>query len=68
MRNVVSRVLLAGAVGVAAVVLGSGVAAADEVPVWVVPGVDAGSLLDPTIGLPASALAPLDGLLTYLAG
>lgn len=67
-RKVVSPVLLAAAVGAAAVALGGGVAVADEVSVRGVPGVGAGSLLDPTIGLPTSELAPLDGLLTYLAG
>ncbi|TVT21955.1 hypothetical protein FNH06_15195 [Amycolatopsis acidiphila] len=60
--------LVAGVAGAAVLALGGGVASADEIPVWVVPGVDAGSLLDPTIGLPAGALGPVDSLLTYLAG
>ncbi|HVV08874.1 hypothetical protein [Amycolatopsis sp.] len=68
MRRVVSRALVAGAVGAAVFALGSGIASADETPIWLVPGVDAGSVLDPTIGLPTAALAPVDSLLTFLAG
>jgi hypothetical protein len=68
-RKVVSRVLVAGAVGAVALGLGGGVAgAAEETPIWVVPGVDAGSLLAPTVSLPTSALSGLDGLLGFLAG
>ncbi|WP_243769671.1 hypothetical protein [Amycolatopsis acidicola] len=68
MRRVVSRVLVAGAVGAAVLALGSGVAGAAEVPIWVVPGVDGGSLLDPTVNLPTALLAPVDSLLTFFAG
>jgi hypothetical protein len=67
---VVSGALVAGAVGAAVLGLGGGVAnAADNnTPIWVVPGLDAGSLLDPTVGLPTAALAPIDSLLTFFAG
>ncbi|UQS21431.1 hypothetical protein L1857_00600 [Amycolatopsis thermalba] len=68
MRRSVVRVLAGGVIAAAALGLGGGVASADEVPIWVVPGVDAGPLLDPTIGLPTTALAPVYGLLTELAG
>ncbi|HJQ46753.1 MAG TPA: hypothetical protein VJ870_10590 [Amycolatopsis sp.] len=69
MRKTVTRALVAGAVGAVALGLGGGVASADEGPaVWVLPGADAGALLGPTVGLPAGALAPIDGVLTYFAG
>ncbi|HVW41463.1 MAG TPA: hypothetical protein VHC18_08950 [Amycolatopsis sp.] len=69
MRKVVTRALVAGALGAVALGLDGGVASADDGPaVWVLPGVDAGALLGPTVGLPTGALAPVDGLLTYLAG
>lgn len=67
MRKLIVRSLVAGLAGAAALGLGSGVASADT-PIWLVPGVDAGALLSPTTDLPASALGPIDGLLTYLAG
>ena len=38
------------------------------VPIWAVPGLDVGSLLDPTIPLPTTALAPIDGLLKLVSG
>ena len=38
------------------------------VPIWLLPGVDLGPILDATIGLPQSALAPVSGLLTFLNG
>lgn len=66
-RKLILRSLVAGVAGAAALGLGSGVASA-ETPIWLVPGVDAGPLLGPTVGLPTTALAPIDGLLTYLAG
>jgi hypothetical protein len=34
--------------------------------VWLFPGIDGGSLLDPLIAVPTTALAPVDGLLTLL--
>jgi hypothetical protein len=49
--------------------LGGGVAsAADDTSIWLVPGVEGGSLLRLTVGLPAGARAPIEGSLTYLAG
>ena len=36
-------------------------------PVWVLPGVDLGSILDPTIGVPG-ALAPIFELLKLVGG
>lgn len=68
----VAAVLLTGAAG--------GVASATEanpapnlssqqgVPIWLLPGVDLGSLLGPTVPLPTQALAPVDGLLTLISG
>lgn len=67
-RKVVSRALVVGVLSAGALGLGAGVASADETPIWVVPGVDLGSVLDPTVGLPAGALGPVDSVLTYLAG
>lgn len=59
--------LTGGVIAAAALGVGGGVASADEVPIWVVPGGDAGQLLDPAIGVP-TALAPVFGLVTELAG
>jgi hypothetical protein len=39
----------------------------ENTPVWVLPGVDLGSILDPTIGVPA-ALAPIFELLKFVGG
>ncbi|MGC7093913.1 hypothetical protein ACPZ19_04550 [Amycolatopsis lurida] len=63
MRKLVSRVLVTGA----AVAVFSGAAggvafAADSTPIWVLPGVDLGSVLDLTIGIPGG-LAPVFDLL-----
>lgn len=72
MRKVVSRLLVTAAVGAAVLGVTGGVASADDgsgsTPIWVLPGVDAGSLLGPAVGLPTELLAPIDGVLTYLAG
>ncbi|WP_026153609.1 hypothetical protein [Amycolatopsis methanolica] len=68
MRRSVARVLAGGVIAAAALGFGGGIASADEVPIWLVPGVDAGPLLDPTTGAPTAVLAPVYGLLTELAG
>ncbi|NIH86570.1 hypothetical protein [Amycolatopsis granulosa] len=68
MRRSVVRVLAGGVIAAAAFGAGGGVASAGEVPIWAVSGADAGPLLDPAIGAPATALAPVFGLLTELAG
>lgn len=66
----VSR-LFATALAVAALSLtAAGVAGAteqtpQEVPIWLIPGVDLGPALDPTTGLP-EALAPLFNLLSLI--
>ncbi|HET6499826.1 MAG TPA: hypothetical protein VFG87_03590 [Amycolatopsis sp.] len=67
MRRVLTRVLVSGAVAAAALALGGGVAGAAEpgTPIWLLPGVDVGSVADPTVGLPATVLAPVDAVLTY---
>lgn len=68
-RRVVSRALVAAAFGAVALGVGGGVASADDgTAIWLLPGVDAGALLGPTVGLPTALLAPVDGVLTYLAG
>ncbi|MET9626829.1 hypothetical protein ABZX92_05130 [Lentzea sp. NPDC006480] len=38
-----------------------------DTPIWVLPGLDLGSILDPTIGVPA-ALAPIFELLKFIGG
>lgn len=38
------------------------------VPIWVLPGVDLGSVLGPTVPVPTEALAPVDGVLTQITG
>ncbi|GAB3573071.1 hypothetical protein GCM10027445_31690 [Amycolatopsis endophytica] len=60
--------LAGGAIAVAALGLGGGVASAAETPIWLVPGADLGSVLDPAVQLPTTALAPVFELLTFLAG
>ena len=63
--------LIAGTLAAATLTLtAAGVASATEqtpqdVPVWLIPGADLGSLLGPTTTLP-EALAPVFGLLTLL--
>jgi hypothetical protein len=66
-RRILSRALIAGAVGAVAFGVGGGVASADT-PIWVAPGVDGSALLGPVADLPTTALAPVDQVLTYLAG
>ncbi|MDX8145879.1 hypothetical protein OG205_26075 [Lentzea sp. NBC_00516] len=39
----------------------------ESVPIWVLPGLDLGSVLDPAIGVPA-ALAPIFELLKFVGG
>ena len=48
--------------------LGAGTAGADTLPIWALPGLDVGSLLSPTVPLPTTALAPVDGLLKLISG
>jgi hypothetical protein len=38
-----------------------------ETPIWVLPGLDLGSVLDPAVGVPA-ALAPIFELLKFIGG
>lgn len=45
----------------------SGVANAEAVPVWALPGVDLGGLLGPTTGVPGG-LAPVFDLLKLIGG
>jgi len=71
MKKSFGRVLAGTALAVVLTGLVGGVAdaaplAAADVPVRLLPGVDAGSLLDPVVGVPAGALAPVAGLLTFL--
>jgi hypothetical protein len=52
-------------VAVAALSLATGGVASAEVPIWVLPGVDLGTVLDPTTGVPG-ALAPVFDLLKLI--
>lgn len=65
MRRTCRRIAATGLLALAMTGAGAGVAAA-EPAVWLVPGVDGGPLLGPTVGLPTRLLAPVDGLLTAL--
>ncbi|GAA4857814.1 hypothetical protein [Saccharopolyspora rosea] len=65
MRGICRRIAATGLLALALTGAGTGVAAASPA-VWLVPGVDAGPLLGPAIGLPTQLLAPVDGLLTAL--
>ena len=40
---------------------------AENTPIWVLPGVDLGPILDPAVGVPA-ALAPIFELLKFVGG
>lgn len=51
-------VCAAAAMGLGTAGVASADTAASDVPIWVLPGVDAGGLLGPTVGLPG-ALAPV---------
>jgi hypothetical protein len=70
MKKTLSRILVPCAGVAVAMVLGGGVAGAADAstPVWVLPGVDLGPVLSPTIGAPTQLLAPVDAALTLLAG
>lgn len=68
--KMVSRVVAAGFAAATLTLTATGVASATELspqdtPIWLVPGVDLGSLLGATTDLPGS-LAPLFGLLSLI--
>jgi hypothetical protein len=76
MKRIASRVLVPAAAAAAMFGLAGGVAhaapeaqaapVAQGVPVWVLPGLDLGSVLDPSVALPAQALAPVVGLVSLV--
>ncbi len=76
MPRMLTRVLAGSAAVLALTVAGGGIAsAADAAPaaqggtsVWVLPGVDAGALLDPLVQVPTGVLAPIAGVLGGLGG
>ncbi|GAA1946420.1 hypothetical protein [Amycolatopsis minnesotensis] len=72
------RIAVRAAVTVAAAAAFAGVAggvadaapshAQEGTPIWLLPGVDVGPLLDPAILAPANLLAPVYGLITLIGG
>ncbi|MBK0867361.1 MULTISPECIES: hypothetical protein [unclassified Saccharopolyspora] len=66
MPKTLARVATTAAATLALAGFGAGVAHADPPSIWLVPGVDAGGLLSPTVGLPTAALNPVVGLLDAL--
>ncbi|WP_026360392.1 hypothetical protein [Amycolatopsis nigrescens] len=74
MKRTVSRVLVSVAAAAAFSGIAGGVAdaapapAAQETPIWLLPGVDLGGLLEPTVNLPAQLLAPVFDVITFIAG
>ena len=68
MKRLAARVLLPLAAATALTGLAGGVASADPAhgPVWLVPGVDLGSVLGP-LGQPVGLLAPVFGLVTAVS-
>ena len=68
MKRLAARVLLPLAAATALTGLAGGVASADPAqgPVWLVPGVDLGSVLGP-LGQPVGLLAPVFGLITAVS-
>ncbi|GAA0601699.1 hypothetical protein GCM10010174_17070 [Kutzneria viridogrisea] len=67
MSTVVSRVVAGTVAALALTGLTGGIAHAGT-PVYVLPGVDLGSVLDPTVPVPTEALGPIAHLLTFLHG
>jgi hypothetical protein len=72
-----SKTIVAGLVAAAMLAIGAGSASAAPatpatseagVPIWVLPGLDLGWLLGPTVPVPTQALAPIDGLLKFISG
>ncbi|KAA5831087.1 hypothetical protein ABT337_20430 [Saccharopolyspora hirsuta] len=57
MSATIRRLAAASATALAACLLTGGVATAE--PIWVLPGVDLGPLLEPTVQLPTQLLAPI---------
>jgi len=64
----VKKVLTVGLLSAALLAAGAGVASADTLPIWALPGLDVGSLLGPTVPVPTQVLAPVDGLLKRISG
>ena len=62
------KVLTVGLLSAALLAAGAGVASADTLPIWALPGLDVGSLLGPTVPVPTQVLAPIDGLLKLISG
>ena len=62
------KVLTVGLLSAALLAAGAGVASADTLPIWALPGLDVGSLLGPTVPVPTQVLAPVDGLLKLISG
>jgi hypothetical protein len=56
------RLVAGTTAGLALSCLTGGVAHAEETPIWIAPGVDAGPVLDPTVQLPTQVLKPVFGI------
>jgi hypothetical protein len=56
------------AAGTSASASAAAAGAPSDIPIWLLPGVDAGALLDPVIAVPTTVLAPIDSLLLTLYG
>ena len=73
MKRIAARVLLPLAIAAGLSGIAGGVASAAEVTaqdapsIWVLPGVDLGSLLGPTVGLPTDLLRPIFGIITPIS-
>ncbi|MEU6131094.1 hypothetical protein ABZ805_18140 [Saccharopolyspora sp. NPDC047091] len=67
MSKNLARLTAATVTSLALLGLGAGAAQAEPPSIWVIPGVDAGGLLSPTVGLPTAALNPVVGLLDALS-
>ena len=63
-----SKALVVGLLTAALLAVGAGSASADTLPIWALPGLDVGTLLGPTVPVPTSVLAPVDGLLKLISG
>ncbi|MFI5562962.1 hypothetical protein ACIA2T_27085 [Amycolatopsis japonica] len=75
MKRIAARVLLPLALVGALSGLAGGVASADPLPglhaggpaVWLIPGLDLGGLLGPTVPVPTDVLAPIYGIITPIS-
>jgi hypothetical protein len=68
MRRSLGRAAVLGAAVAGLLGLCGGIASADDTPVWILPGHDAGAVIGPAAQLPEQALAPVFEVMTLITG